>query len=235
MKRVLLITTAIDPKVMDAVKNIEESVRIDQLNQSLIKILYCLEDLSIKIYIIDGTGYDLRNKIDSEISENYDITTDYCIPCSENKTKSTAESYLLSFWSNKYQSEISGEDMVMKITGRYFISNLRRIIKALPDEFFYMTSISKNINLVQTVFFRTKFSRMQKIIKYLELNANNHEPFEKTVGDYIFNECKFNYKRVLMPVYIAQSGTSGKRHELNFKYRLIQIISRCRNLCIELV
>jgi hypothetical protein len=123
----------------------------------------------------------------------------------------------------------------MKLTGRYFISNLKIIIKALPNEFFYMASISKNINLVQTVFFRTKFSRMQKIINYLEVNANNHEPFEKTVGDYILNECKLNYKKVIMPVYIAQSGTSGKRHELNFKYRLMQIISRFHNLCIELL
>lgn len=137
---VILLTACVNPNGMAFTKLNDQKLRLNQYKTS---IKFYLENTDKQIIVVENTGYDFSNDFISYVNKQR-------LECltfeGNNYNKSLGKGYgesLIIDYALKNSRFINKDNIIIKITGRYIISNIIEILSLIKDESYAYVNISR--------------------------------------------------------------------------------------------
>ena len=141
MKNILLITSTISPKsTVYSLAVTDELLRLSQYTEAFRFYISTLKSgLFEKIIYVDNSGYDLQSLMDIAKEEQVSADVEFISYTStveaENQNRFYLEAKLIEYsLENSHFLTHHTDCMIWKVTGRYIVKNISRIISKLANE-----------------------------------------------------------------------------------------------------
>ena len=137
MKNILLLTATIRPKPQPELAVADPGERLNDYLRALEFYVTLLSaGVLERIVFIDNSGYDLRPLAERCPSEQIEFLTFYDLDYPVTFHRGYGEFRLVdtAFTRSATLSALEKTDMVWKVTGRYIVKNLARVIRLAPKE-----------------------------------------------------------------------------------------------------
>ena len=231
-KCVILLTACVDPKGMPFLKRNNPLIR----EEDYIKSLLFWKQEKYKIVFCENSGWNL-SKIKETIKENKQIEYLQYIsnPDETDLGKGFGEMQLIKY-AFENSSFINEADIIIKVTGRYIIKNIKRIINYHKTTF---NRIDLVCNLIQSmtwadsrIFMAKKFFFTDYLFgMHHEINDQNNVYFEHVLARAIHKamaDGKLNIDSfVSLPIINGYYGTADKKYSHNLlKYFIKNILHK---------
>jgi len=195
-----------------------------------------------KIVIVDGSDNIILNKEELEYYKSKKISIEQ-LCFQQNKSnvakfgKSYGEMEIVNF-ALVNSRIINASNGFYKISGRYFIKNLKKIIYEIDsfDNVFFLDNplfINKNREFVSTIFYKVNKEFYSNNLSSLISKCNvGKDGFLEHIYYKAINDFRHNPIFVEFPLYDAISGTTGKK-AVNRFYILRNLLSKSGILCFQ--
>lgn len=212
---VILLTACVNPNGMILTKLNNQKLRLNQYKSS---IRFYLENTDKQIIVVENTGYDFSNDFTQYISKQR-------LECltfnGNNYNKSLGKGYgesLIIDYALKNSQFINKDNAIVKITGRYIVSNIIEILSLIKDESYAYVNISRikgnflcdsRLFAAPITFFTNYFFSYQE-----RLNDSNGFYFEHalyhSIKQWVTNKNKFKEFRYPF-IFNGVTGSTGKQ------------------------
>jgi len=233
---ILLLTATIDPKDQIFLKRKNPIVRE---NDYLITLQKWLKKGSFPIVFCENSGYSL-NKINNLLETHHNLKTEVLQLNRKRYPNNLGKGYgeLLIMKHAIFNSKIiKDSDYVIKITGRYFINNIEKIIEPLTKKqnIFVLADLKKNLTWADSRIFACKPPFILNYLAQFQDLLNDYEGFylEHALARATLRAIADGYKWVpfpTKPIIIGYYGTSDIPCKTSkIRWLIGEIIHRLKN------
>ena len=220
----LLLTGSINPKDVFSLKRSDPAVRENDYYDAIIRWLR----LNIPLVFCENSNYD-SEKIKSISNPNFEYLRYEEDEDLSQKGKGWGE-YLIMKYAHEHSQIIKKTSFVIKITGRLYIRNFRKILaSAEQQDFDVMAPLENNLKWTDSrmiIYYRGFFDRY--FTPYAsQINDSSGLPFERALAFAIHALLADNKKWEMPPCYPkyqGYSGTHNKRYTLFYKWSVLKWI-----------
>lgn len=194
--------------------------RLEQYIESIIKLFDC-ENIE-KVIFCDNSNYVIDCNRLYESAKLKNVSFEYLhFKGDSSKVSSKGKGYgegeIINFILENSKL-IIGENYFFKLTGRLRVANLNKILNKTKNNINYFnTSSFKNKNSVDTRFYGISVKQYNEYFRnaYHQVDDKNHVYLEHVFFNIIKQKKINSINMPFYPVFIGQSGSTGKLYEEN--------------------
>jgi hypothetical protein len=237
MKNILLLTSTIKPKSdQPQLKLTDPQSRLEDYRNALAFYSNALKEGTIdRIVFVDNSGYDLKSLKESFPSTQIEWLSFYGLDYPPAYHRGYGEFALIdyAFANSDTLRALSPDDVIWKVTGRYIVKNLKRVICYAPKQFNLYCDIKKH--WVDMGVMAWRFAGYKQLIEGVSENFKTEMAPELILARLIREQSKSGgivTTFLWLPLMIGRRGTDGGHFQGKFTY--LKFLAICCVNCLKL-